>query len=115
MADKEEITKQLLDRLKGMESLAVNSKHGNPPVSGSAAAGEAPPMKKRMVVVVPRCRCRYHMRSPLLRMGAGGERMPFILLERAGLVVLGETLERVKIMIFGTMNKSTISKTWGKT
>ena len=42
MADKEEMIKKLLDRLKGMESLAVNSKHGNPPVSGSAAAGEAP-------------------------------------------------------------------------
>ena len=43
MAVKEEMIKKLLDRLKGMESLAVNSKHGNPPVSESAAAGEVPP------------------------------------------------------------------------
>ena len=31
MADKEEMAKQFLDRLKGMESLAVNSKHRTPP------------------------------------------------------------------------------------
>ena len=71
-------------------------------------------MKKKMVVVVPRCRCRYHMRSPLLRMDAGGEGVPFILLEQAGSVVLGETLDRIKIMIFGIMNKSTINKIWRK-
>ena len=48
-------------------------------------------------------------------MGAGGEGMPFILLERAGLVVLGETLGRVKITTIGTTNKTKISNTWGKT
>ena len=47
-------------------------------------------------------------------MDAGGEGTPFILLEQAGSVVLGETLDRIKIMIFGIMNKSTISKIWEK-
>ena len=43
-SDKEEMTHKLLDRLKGMESLAVNSKHRPPPDSGSAAAGKSPPI-----------------------------------------------------------------------
>ena len=47
-------------------------------------------------------------------MDAGGEGTPFILLEQAGSVVSGETLVRIKIMIFGSMIKPTVSKVWGK-
>ena len=40
---KDEETQRLLDRMKALEAMAAGHQHGSPPVSGSAAAGDAHP------------------------------------------------------------------------